>query len=755
MRFIGRLRPENRECVSATRISGNILSFCASDGHLLILKPMLTVGEGERTRFSSPWSNEGLVSLDRRQKRRKRRREREERDLGEKVRNIVEFATKRISAIRFGVLHSLTETTYVLPSHTASPSPTYPNISASSFTFKKIPDNLLQVGKTPVHFKSLPLPSFTPHMKVLLPSPHNNKLKASLPKSVVESLLSPSVFNNNNNNINNNSSSSSSSSTNTTNKKGSSSSIRGSSVIDSAPMSSSGPAFMGQVFTMCDSSRKGLMGVRAVASVRSFGPLNSLLRPMLKVMGMDLTALVKTVQEKWEGPMFHFYFDKADAAKYVKKLHSQDQGNAELLASIVSSCPLDEAYKYFKGKPSLFQFVAAAKQINIAKKLIRKERGPKAAASFRGVPVFSAANLTIAMATPSGIRWFTPYFFDKRQLDSLVGHSVENYYQELLHIRRLQRHSQAMDGDTAGDSLEDDSDSLLDPPEVGDFMEEMGQGGPAMESAMVKAAEIMTQDCVDSVFLGSKWGRRVAGLQPSFSVIVDSFERRAAVAEAAALAESEGLTNLAAWVKGEWRPLHSNKSLEKGRNKKDEENHNTGGQREDESTSSSLTEEGGVDGRRKTQGLARQGGPFARIRKAWRSFEPIRRLRGLLSDAGLSIDKDEGEEEDSHNGRGKGMRGPAGSSDGESTDEIDPRHLLHPGLTMLGVAVQGPAGTLTDATLQQAMAAAAKDFEEKVRRGESTVSEHGPLFIADLGEPTETVGKQASRPPPEWDGEDL
>jgi hypothetical protein len=44
------------------------------------------------------------------------------------------------------------------------------------------------------------------------------------------------------------------------------------------------------------------------------------------------------------------------------------------------------------------------------------------------------------------------------------------------------------------------------------------------------------------------------------------------------------------------------------------------------------------------------------------------------------------------------------------------------------------------------MAAAAKDIEERVRKGEGSGQDHGPLFIADLGAPQEVWGREASEP---------
>lgn len=69
---------------------------------------------------------------------------------------------------------------------------------------------------------------------------------------------------------------------------------------------------------------------------------------------------------------------------------------------------------------------------------------------------------------------------------------------------------------------------------------------------------------------------------------------------------------------------------------------------------------------------------------------------------------------------------------------------MQPKLTMMGIAMTEPDNDMTDAVLQKAMAAAAKDIENRVRKGEGSGIEHGPLFIADLGGPPEIWGRDAS-----------
>lgn len=55
--------------------------------------------------------------------------------------------------------------------------------------------------------------------------------------------------------------------------------------------------------------------------------------------------------------------------------------------------------------------------------------------------------------------------------------------------------------------------------------EGMGMGG-GMEVGVGKVASVMTMDCVDLLVLRSKWGRQLAGLEPKYSITVDSFLQR-------------------------------------------------------------------------------------------------------------------------------------------------------------------------------------------------------------------------------------
>lgn len=88
----------------------------------------------------------------------------------------------------------------------------------------------------------------------------------------------------------------------------------------------------------------------------------------------------------------------------------------------------------------------------------------------------------------------------------------------------------------------------------------------------------------------------------------------------------------------------------------------------------------------------------------------------------------------------------------EEPQNLEPWQKLQPKLTMLGVAVQGPAGSLSEADIKEAMVTAAREFEEKMKSGDGAMPERGPLFIADLGEPLGQE-REASRAE-NWDADE-
>eukprot|EP00271_Cylindrocystis_brebissonii_P002783 TRINITY_DN13581_c0_g1_i1.p1 TRINITY_DN13581_c0_g1~~TRINITY_DN13581_c0_g1_i1.p1 ORF type:complete len:928 (-),score=155.05 TRINITY_DN13581_c0_g1_i1:206-2938(-) len=647
-------------------------------------------------------------------------------------------------------------------------------------------------------------------------------------------------------------------------------------------LSSVGPAFMGQVFTMCDLSRQGLVGFQRMPVVQMPATWELLARPLFKMFGNDflqwkISFLRKQLQKR---PTFKFFLDKETAGRYIKRVRAfANDKSDDAPSSMVTSCNLEDAYKLFKAKPHLFEFVPDAAQVQLARELLHREKGESAARSFTGVPVFTAPNLIIGLTTPATTcttRWFTPYFFDKRQLDKLIGQSVDGYYQELLQVRRLLRHQGTGDagGAVPGDVVDDEADDLADPPEVAGFMEELGTGtglgaDPATAAAAAAAASSSSpssgglsmagaalQDCADHVFLGKRWGRRLLGLQPKFRVKVDSFQRRAAAAEEAALAEkaateqqagkaateqqaektvteqqakmarstsssstpssassrsspSDSTTaqhsprgsssDGASWPESSGSrdeghsanehpdsratsgssPLSqpgSSPSAESGRSTSAAEpghQHQRGMSVHGRPESLSTDEDSGRLGRKDEEG---GGEPWHEALRHRFEHALTRRKKGSLHEtqersresaegtsaagAPASSSASSSQEETTNKATaGDGRTGgipiePSRSSkqqsdaspvkkedeDEEEDEDEDPTGAgtalwkrVHPKLTMLGVAVQGPAGTLSEASIQEAMAAAAQDFDDRLRSGEPLkAGGRGPLFIADL-----------------------
>ncbi|GAA0159690.1 hypothetical protein LIER_16408 [Lithospermum erythrorhizon] len=270
-----------------------------------------------------------------------------------------------------------------------------------------------------------------------------------------------------------------------------------------------GPAFVGQVFSMCDLSGTGLMAVSTHFDV----PFLSKRTPeWLKKM---FAAITKSERN---GPVFRFFMDLGDAVSYVKKLN--------IPSGVVGACRLDLAYEHFKEKPHLFQFVPNERQVKEANKLLKTMRPNDGVQKLEGVPVFSAQNLDIAIATTNGIKWYTPYFFDKGMLDSILEDSTDQHFRSLIQTRQLQRRREIMDDNVAAEIMEEMADSM-EPPEVHEAMDEMGQHGIPL-SIISKAAEMQLLYAVDNALLGNRWLRKAAGIQPKYPYLVDSFEKRSA-----------------------------------------------------------------------------------------------------------------------------------------------------------------------------------------------------------------------------------
>ncbi|KAL4363159.1 hypothetical protein GQ457_04G013290 [Hibiscus cannabinus] len=284
-----------------------------------------------------------------------------------------------------------------------------------------------------------------------------------------------------------------------------------------------GPAFVGQVFSMCDLSGTGLMAVSTHFDI----PFISKRTPQwLKKMFASIT------KSERNGPVFRFFMDLGDAVNYVKHLN--------IPSGVVGACRLDLAYEHFKEKPHLFQFVPNEKQVKAANKLLKTIPQNGERRKVDGVPVFGAQNLDIAIATTNGIKWYTPYFFDKNMLDNILEESVDQHFDALIQTRHMQRRRDVIDDNLAAEVIEEIGDGMWEPPEVQEVMDEVGH--PAIPLSVIsKAAEIQLLYVVDKVLLGNRWLRKATGIQPKFPYMVDSFERRSA---ASFLRASESATRL-------------------------------------------------------------------------------------------------------------------------------------------------------------------------------------------------------------------
>ncbi|CAM6099448.1 unnamed protein product [Calypogeia fissa] len=94
------------------------------------------------------------------------------------------------------------------------------------------------------------------------------------------------------------------------------SAIDGEAAAAAVAASSTGPAFIGQVFTMCDASRRGLIAVRPIDSpkAKKFPKLSELVDRGLG-----------TKKDETGGPVFRFYFDKNDADHALRSVLSKEK----------------------------------------------------------------------------------------------------------------------------------------------------------------------------------------------------------------------------------------------------------------------------------------------------------------------------------------------------------------------------------------------------------------------------------------------
>eukprot|EP00249_Psilotum_nudum_P013710 c24468_g1_i2 orf=324-1712(-) len=273
-----------------------------------------------------------------------------------------------------------------------------------------------------------------------------------------------------------------------------------------------GPIFMGQVFTLYDPAGMGPVSI-IPSGVSAFSDSLQMMAPFLY---KSLYWIRKVVQEELEDTSVRFFLCKDDAESLVKRLRFH------CLNCKVGPYPLDAAYEGYRFlmNPHRCKFVPDCKQVRLAKLLQRNHKGK--AKRLDGVPVFSVENVTLAMVTPNGIRWVTPYFFDKKSLDALIEHSVNNYFKGKTSSRRFQRHQKFFKDELHVDINEEHPENPFDPVE--EFLKDADHDEISLDSVLFKGMQVQCQDWLDELILGNKWSRRFAGIQPTFSVVVDSFE---------------------------------------------------------------------------------------------------------------------------------------------------------------------------------------------------------------------------------------
>ncbi|XP_058100160.1 uncharacterized protein LOC131245022 isoform X1 [Magnolia sinica] len=424
-----------------------------------------------------------------------------------------------------------------------------------------------------------------------------------------------------------------------------------------------GPAFVGQVFSMCDPSGTGLMAVTTHLDI----PFISKRTPewIKRILAMV------TKSEK-NGPVFRFFMDLSDAVAYVKRLN--------IPTGMVGACRLDVAYEHFKEKPHMFRFVPSEKQVKEAKKLL-KTNPQYSRRRLEGVPVFTAQNLNIAIATTDGIKWYTPYFFDKSLLDNILEASTDQHFHTLIQNRHMQRRRDVIDDSLATEVIEESGESLFEPPEVQEVLDEMGNPGIPL-SVLSKAAEIQLLDVVDKVLLGNRWLRKATGIQPKFPYLVDSFEERSAASFMKAM----------------------------------------------ESTSSAVNSEDTAD----------NGGHGLQLGAS--EFKSNGRAYGDRSHPTNSTDfrfpfgdwflnpwskPDNQIKTDRSNTR-------MASWNGECINQAPPNPLL-PKITMVGIST-GEAGQMSRASLKKTMEDLTKELEQTTQRTTQPNEEKDPLFVANVGD---------------------
>nr|XP_010925830.1 uncharacterized protein LOC105048266 [Elaeis guineensis] len=440
--------------------------------------------------------------------------------------------------------------------------------------------------------------------------------------------------------------------------------------LSSSSKGGGGPAFVGQVFSMLDPSGNGLMAVTTHFDI----PFLSKRTPeWIKKM---LATVTKSEQK---GPVFRFFMDLSDAVAYVKRLN--------IPTGMVGACRLDVAYEHFKEKPHMFQFVPNEKQVKAANKLLRRIPQKSGRRKIAGVPVFTARNLNIAIATNDGIKWYTPYFFDKSLLDNILEASVDQHFHTLIQNRHRQRRRDVIDDGLAAEVVEENGDSLFEPPEVQEVLDELGHSGIPL-SVISKAAEIQLLDVVDKILLGNKWLRKATGIQPKFPYLVDTFEERSAASFSKATMSTSGTAK-----------------LEGADNDQPDLPHGASGSSNENAEA--------------LHGQPTSHNDFQFPYDSWfpNPWSKIHGKRQIPDDKIKS------------------------STDGDGSNEI-PLNPLLPKITMVGISM-GDGGQVSRASLKKTMEDLTKELEQASQKSTELNEDKDPLFVANVGDYS-TITRMAS-----------
>ncbi|CAJ2666560.1 unnamed protein product [Trifolium pratense] len=88
--------------------------------------------------------------------------------------------------------------------------------------------------------------------------------------------------------------------------------------------------------------------------------------------------------------------------------------------------------------------------------------------------VLGKRSMDIAIATTNGIKRYTPYFFDKNMLDNILEEAVDQQFHTLIQPRQILLRRDVVDDNLAAEVVEEIADSLWEPPEVQEVLDEMG-----------------------------------------------------------------------------------------------------------------------------------------------------------------------------------------------------------------------------------------------------------------------------------------